>query len=206
MSAVLNGVLLDAVDVARVVNLLSPAQPQWGVYSTGTSNPVIFPDSFYKVEFDDDSSASDYPVENGGFATYNKVMRPQGVHLVMLCGGQGVMSRPAFIATLKQMKASTEIYDIATPNDLITSVTLTRWNYRIAADDGVSLLTVEAIFEEVRQAPAATYSTSNASAGTPIVTSNSPDAASPVNTGSVQPSATITDLHPTVGPDGQPLG
>src|SRR4051812_4109671 len=50
-------------------------RPPWGIFTEGGS-PVAVPDSFVEMEFRKDARISDYPTEQGGFESYDKVQQP----------------------------------------------------------------------------------------------------------------------------------
>lgn len=166
----------------EVFDLLAPVFSQWAIYSTGTSQPVIEPDTYVDFEFIGDARISDYPVEQGAFANYNKVQVPRHARVKLACAGE-IMSRGDFLDQLESMKESVDLYDLATPDGLFQSFTLTHYDYLRRSRNGVSMLVAELHFEEVRQTGTASYSaTQNGSSG---VQSNSPSANDPQNLGTV---------------------
>ena len=190
MGSVVSTILLAGSAVADGISLITGAwATQWAIYATGTSSPAILPDSFSTQDFSADSRVCDYPIEQGGFESYNKVMVPEETHLILVCGGKN-MGRDDFLATLRAMRQSTNLYDIATPDDFLTNMSLTRYDYKRTSQNGVTMLTVDAVFSEIRQAASPTYSSSSAS--TPVINSNNPSAASPVAGGQVQVSFPTT--------------
>jgi len=184
VGSLVSTVLLAGSAVADGISLLTGAwATQWAIYASGTTTPAIMPDSFSSLDFSGDSRVCDYPVEQGGFESYNKVMVPEELHVVLICSGSA-MEQDEFIATLRSMRQSTNLYDVATPYDLLPNMSLTRYDYKQTSQNGVTMLTAECVFEEIRQASSPTYSSSQSS--TPVINSNSPSASSPTNIGTVQ--------------------
>jgi hypothetical protein len=184
MPSIVSAILLGGSALAEGLNLLTGAwATQWAVYAAGTTSSAIMPDSFSSIDFNADSRVCDYPVEQGAFESYNKVLVPEETRLILTCSGQN-MDRDDFLATLRGMRASTNLYDIATPDDYLTNMSLTRYDYKRTAQNGATMIMAECVFEEIRQAASPTYSSSQSSM--PVVSSNSPSASSPSNIGTVQ--------------------
>lgn len=169
--------------------------PEWGIYDKD-GNMVIVPDSVIAFDYRGEQRISKYPVELGSFSSYNKVALPYDIRVVMSCSGSqgsqlsdltnalsgnGAVTRDAFLTTLELMKESTDLYDFATPDFTYQNVNLVRFDYRRTSNQGVTLLVVDAQFEEVRQTAVAVYSATA-----------QPQGETPVSTGSVQP------VEPTV--------
>lgn len=120
-------------------------------------NPALLPDSFVAFEFRGETRICNYPVEQGSFSAYNKVLIPYDIRLVMSCSGQFAMSRDDFIRQLDIMLNSTEIFTIATPDGAYPDMNLVHFDYRKTSRDGVSLLQAMCFFEEVMQTAVAEY-------------------------------------------------
>src|SRR6266705_2743285 len=52
-----------------------PTKPLWGVFDSNRKS-VVDADSFLAFENINETNISDFPTQNGGFATYNKVRLP----------------------------------------------------------------------------------------------------------------------------------
>lgn len=170
---------------------------------TGGGKPAITPDSVISLEWHGEERISDYPVENGGFASFNKVAVPYDLRMVMTCAGlnyvQSIlqpvtqqlnqalsglglafgqpMSRDAFLAALDSMLDTTKLYDVVTPDKVYKNVNLVSYSHAKKHDDGATMVVAELIFREVRTSVDASFSN-------PIV-STSESAASSVNVGTV---------------------
>lgn len=148
-----------------------------------SGSPVIVPDSVIGFEYRGDQRVASHPVERGSFTVYNKTASPFDVRLRMTCGGQESMTRDQFIAQLDAMCDSIDLYTIVTPDRVYESVNLDHVDYRRESRNGVTLLTVEAWFTEIRVTATKTYSSTAA-----------PSGASTTSTGTVQPSAPSADV------------
>lgn len=101
------------------------------------------------------------------------------------------MSREAFLRQLDNMLASTDLYDVITPDKVYQNVNLVGCNHAKKNDEGATLIIAELMFREIRETGRAQYSKPTTSVGAPIA-SSSPSAASAVNVGTVSG----TDLQP----------
>lgn len=129
---------------------------QWGILDNN-GEFAITPDSMLAVEVKSDRDISDYPVEQGGFASYNKIAVPLEIRVTMTCGGVLYMDRAAFVSALESIRDSLDMYSVITVDRTYFNMNMTHFNYRRDASSGVSLLTVEAWFKEVRVTAVASY-------------------------------------------------
>ena len=118
---------------------------------------VIQPDGPGEFEMKGDSSVSTYPVEEGGFQSYNKVLAPEDLNLSLLCGGQGPMSREAFLSACAKLKSDPVVIKLVTPDRVFPYVTCTGMSYKKSARSGVTLLSVSLTFKEVRVVATASF-------------------------------------------------
>jgi hypothetical protein len=203
---------LDAADdlvllVEDVASLLfGSAAPAWGIYQDG--QPVVIADSVVSMGYKEDWSISTYPVEQGGFESYNKVQNPF-LSRVRFATGGSTADKQAFLDSIASVISSTDLFDVVTPEVTYTSVNVTHQNYDRSALRGVGLLMVEVVCEQVRVTATAAFSnatsSSNGAAASPAgsadsttttdITVRRPQSASAspqVNAGTVQP-VTPTD-------------
>jgi len=101
------------------------------------------------VDFKDDFNVADYPMEQGAFASYNKVGTPFDFRVTMAYSGD-TSERNAFLQTLNALLASTDLYEIRTPEGVWQNVTIANYDYRRDAKSGAQLLTVDVYCREVR--------------------------------------------------------
>ena len=146
-------------------------QKVWQIVNASDGAQVIQPDSMVAVEIKETSKISTYPVENGGFAAYNKVAVPFQVRVTMTCGGAGALTRENFLKIVEAMKVSVNLYTIITPFATYQNANLTEYSHRHTSTNGASLVVVEAMFEEVRQTAQSTYqNTAQPSGSDPVST------------------------------------
>jgi hypothetical protein len=123
------------------------APPQWGLYANGL--PVLVADSVFGMEYARDYRISDYPQEQGAFASYNKVKVPYIAKITYLIGSS-IEERAAFLAAAELVTASLNLVTIYTPEIPYLNANPTHVGYRRTVQQGVSLLMVEIWCEEVR--------------------------------------------------------
>lgn len=161
--------------------------PAWGIYLSGQI--AIAADSILKVEYKASARISNAPQEKGAFQAYNKVQAPYESRVQMTKGGSE-SDRASFLDALEAAKQSLNLYDIVMPEKSYLNANITGYALVRSARSGVSLLTVEVVFEEVRQAsaPVFTVTTGGGSTATPTIANpKSPSGADPVNAGTKQP-------------------
>lgn len=166
--------------------------PAWGIYLNGKI--AIAADSILKVEIKESARISNAPQEKGAFQSYNKVQAPYENRVQMTKGGSE-SDRAAFLDALRSAKQSLNLYDIVMPETTYISANITGFSLVRTARSGVTLLTVEVMFEEVRQATAPVFTTTTGGGALPVSSSSpipapaKPTGADPVNAGIKQPAA-----------------
>lgn len=174
------------------------AQPLWAIYKAlpkdakdvggvptvtvvATRKAVIEPDSFGEFSYHNESNLSDYPVQDGAFASYNKVANPFEISVRLRKGGTKE-ARKKFLDSIRDIAGNLELYDIVTPEQTYLNVNIMRYEVSRRGPRGAYFLDeVDIFFREIRTVTAA-YST------TAVVTQNAqnPSAEPVVNTGTVQ--------------------
>lgn len=180
-----NGVQLALADVGIVSQLIFPA---WGIYLDGTpviqpatvvsqvaqpiltfvsdlaaliGAPNIIPVTASMAEFsyDQDWRIPTYPVEQGGFQSYDKVSLPFDVRVRLASTGGH-----AFLSTVDAIANSLALFSLVTPDFTYTSVNCNHYDYRRTSRNGVQLIVVEMYFIEIRESSTATLGQNTASA------------------------------------------
>ena len=161
----------------------SGSAPAWGILDSDL-NPLITPDSFLDFDNRSDSRVSNFPVQAGGFASYNKVQLPFEVS-VRVSIGKGVGDRAQFLATLEQLKQSLTMCTVITPERSYANCNIDRYEVTRRGSSGAFFLQeVEIFFSQIIQVTAQ-YSTTAAATQNAQV----PAAQPPINQGVVQPAA-----------------
>ena len=149
------------------------SQAEWGVYQDGA--PVILCDNVVSVGYRKEWSLSDYPVEQGGFETYDKVETPFEATVRFTAGGSEA-NRQDLLVSIEAVAGTLELFDVVTPERTYSNANIVRYDYRRTANAGVGLLVVDVRLLEVRQDAVADFSSTK-----------TPNGSSQVNDGSVQP-------------------
>lgn len=146
---------------------------------TGNGGPVLSTNAF---ELTKDTKISDFPIEGGSFATYNKVILP--VEPVVTLALQGSASdRTTFLNLLNAACESTDLYSVVTPEVTYVNYSLERMNLVRRAERGATLLMVEITLKEIREVSAVLTTV----AITPINMPQDPGATPQTSSGIVQP-------------------
>lgn len=130
----------------------SMLKPQWLVMNVDGSGRAITPDSVVGFEYRGEAKIMDYPVELGGFASYNKVQTPFDIRMKMVCTGSILnlsATRTTFLDTLDSMKRSIDLYNIVTPDEVYNSVSLVHYDYARTSNNGMFMIIAELGFQEV---------------------------------------------------------
>ena len=133
------------------------------------------------IEYDKAMRVSDFPVERGGFASYNKIEMP-ATPVVSLCYDGNESARTSLLNAIDKAVKSTDLYSVVTPEVTYIGYTIERYNYQRRAERGTTLLIVELFLKEVRQV-SAQYTTAT------IVAPQNPDETPSVTNGLTQPTA-----------------
>jgi hypothetical protein len=157
---------------------LFQSKPVWGLFKGGTL--VAEPTTLAEIGMRGEARISDFPVERGSFASYNKVQQPD-VHRILMIKSGTLAERMAFLAAIDQAKKSLDLYTILTPDVSYTDVNIETYEYRRTSSDGAGMLKVDLTIREVRQVTLQYTTTNNAS------DVKNPASATPVPTGKTQP-------------------
>lgn len=143
-------------------------QSKWGIFDV-TGKPLGDPEKFTgilgsaaesiglgatlstgAVEYSKETRISDFPVERGSFASYNKVEMPSNP-VVTMCFQGSESERRAFLDAIDEACKSTDIYDVITPEVQYLGYSLERYNYSRRSEKGATLLIVEITLKEIRE-------------------------------------------------------
>lgn len=121
---------------------------------------VVVPDSFGEFSYRNEWSLSDYPVERGQFASYNKVANPFEIMIRMYKGGTKE-ARKKFLDSIDAIQGTLDLYDIVTPEKTYVGVNVTRYEVSRRGPKGAYFLSeVDLYFREIREVTA-TYTTTS---------------------------------------------
>ena len=137
-------------DPAKFTGLVGNALDAAGLGSTLSTN---------SVDYSKETKVSDFPIEQGSFASYNKVETPASP-IVTLCLTGSENNRRTFLEAIDKAVKSTDLYSVVTPEVTYIDYSIERYNYSRRSSKGATLLIVEITLKEIRQV-SALYTTSN---------------------------------------------
>ena len=163
------------------------AAPVWGVFDQD-GNQVVVPDSVMDFGYRQEYKVSNYPVQQGQFATYNKVLLPYESSLVLTKGGN-LASRTAFLQTIDALTSSLNLYNIRTPEKTYTNVNCTRAELSRRGAGNATYFDVELFFIQVVEVTSQYSATSNASVPSALPPANNGNTTAVAPSSAVQTSA-----------------
>lgn len=200
-----------AIAIGTVENVLGAAvqqAPRWGIFDANGEQLGVKTASLEKalgtvllgqltgakiavlstagVDFQKETRISEFVIEGGSFADYNKVEMP-ACPVVTLAIDGSESDRTYFLDELDAACKSTDLYSVVTPEVTYFNYSVERYNYSRRAARGATLLVVEVALKEVRQ-----ITSHYAQIATPIVQPQNAAATPQVNNGMTQPSAPET--------------
>lgn len=122
-------------------------RPQWGIYLGGV--PVVVADTVTAFDYKAEEVVADYPLERGSFESYDKVDRPWEARFQFVAGGSEA-NRSALLASADAVLGTLELYDVVTPEIVYRRGNVTRYDYRRTTANGVGLIVVDVMLQEVR--------------------------------------------------------
>lgn len=131
-----------------LIGEIAPPGAQWGIFSGGSA--VITADNVVAFDYKQEWSISDYPVERGAFESYDKVSLPFDARVRFTAGGN-IGRREALLSSIASIAGTTELFDVVTPEFIYTSVTISHYDYRRTARNGLGLLQVDVWCLQVNQ-------------------------------------------------------
>lgn len=148
-------------------SLLGASAPKWGIYNS-SGKAVIQPDNIISLDVNNSYTISDYPIEKGGFGTYNKVGSPYEVKLTLTKGGS-VNDRGDFIDSVVHASNSLALYSVVTPETTYDNVNIIAWGFQRSQSGGAGLAIVDIYCRQVRQIVTAAFTdTKNPASASPM--------------------------------------
>ena len=113
---------------------------QWGIFLNGAA--VVTANNVMGVEYRAEWAISDFPVEEGGFESFDKVQLPFDVR-VRFCSDGTPAGRAALLNSLDAIDGDLNLYDVVTPEFVYSSVNIAHVDYRRTAQNGVGIIQAE---------------------------------------------------------------
>lgn len=156
-----NPTILTADDVDA-----DDATPQWGFFDDAL-NPVLTGNSTVRVSYVHEYKTSDYPTEEGGFQSYNKVQLPYEVRATFIFSGEQSDVTDSLIDAETTL-ASLALYTFGTPEASYPMLSLVHMDYDRSAERGAQMIPVEIWSREVRPAPSPSFTKTAAPQGSDV--------------------------------------
>lgn len=121
----------------------------WGVFDS-KGDKIADYDSVVSVSYQDNSRVVDYPVEQGSFASYNKVDQPFTIELLLTCAGD-YQRRDKFQQDLIRQKRSLNIFRVLGEDSTYTDCNLTSVDWQRTVENGANIIKAYCEFREIRQ-------------------------------------------------------
>jgi hypothetical protein len=134
---------------ARTKITPSTVKNVWGIYDDKLK-PVLDIDSCLDVSYTGAMKVSSFPVEKGGFISYNKVREPYKAKVKVAVGGKSARIEK-LLKDLETLLSSTTLYRIVTPEMTYLNATVEHYSYKRAEKDGRNMITAELEIMEVRE-------------------------------------------------------
>ena len=137
-----------------LINLLFPS-PKWGLYDA-VGDKLFDVDNVIDISYKRENRVSNFPVQGGTFASYNKVKLPYLSTLRMSKGGS-ITDRSLVLSGLEAACNSTKTYTIITPEISYIKANIISFDYKRTSN----LLIVDVQVQEIREVNPAYSKVSN---------------------------------------------
>lgn len=153
MPATVTGLNILSAIASRLPKL-NPTRPVYAIVDSETFEPLTVPDSWGEFAPRYESQVSDYPIETGAYAVYNKVRRPTGVTVTLVKTGSDV-ARFTWLAAIQQAEAQepTRLYTLISPQGVYVDYTLMNMSFETRPDRGSNMLYLTLQFLQIAQIP-----------------------------------------------------
>ena len=111
----------------------------WGIFNQN-GIPLLLADNVASVKVQSSSKISNAPVERGSFASYNKVIEPDSISVLMTKGSGGVTERGAFLALLDAFSNSADLFMVITPEAIYPNCNIIGYDYSREAGNGARMI------------------------------------------------------------------
>lgn len=142
--------------VADAISLLfGTPQGQWGIFLDG--EPAFDFNSIAGFGYKQSWVIADYPTDDGGFFSYDKVQLPFDCRLRITSGGTEE-ERQALIDDVTAAGNTLNLYDIVTPEKIYQNCNVSQISYDRTAISGVGMMVIDVSFQEIRTSQVAAFS------------------------------------------------
>jgi hypothetical protein len=225
VGAIENNIVMLAADAVSIVRMF--AKPQWGLFLKSGAPAMVGIDSIVALDVRREYRISDYPIEQGAFASYNKVETPLDIRVSFVVSGSGsllsslipggallslvsgksssVANRDQFLSIMRDLARSLTMIYVTMPEGTYGNLNVVHYDYRREARSGATLLKIDIWLQEVRVSAKAAANGAgtdpiNATTPTAITAPQNPASADPVNGGTVQATPVTPTQAATLAP------
>lgn len=96
------------------------------------------------------SDISNYKLETGSFASYNKIEKPRIIPIRLVKSGSE-SDRQQFLMWLEEVSKTTQLFDIAMPEVSYKNLSLIDYSITRESKSGVTLIVADCVFQEVME-------------------------------------------------------
>ena len=164
--------------------------PVWTLQNEGGGTAVDF-DVFLGIDFAGDNQVAHEPIEQGGFASYNKQNTPKEITVELACTKMYFSQQPV-LENIDKLAAGVQKLSLVTPSSEYKDLNLESYTYRRTDDAGAGMLVVELKLVEIREVETKKKTTASESPksegkeGKPVERSKNPSNDSKAKTGRTQ--------------------
>ena len=115
------------------------------------NQPVCEYEGILSVQVTESADVLSEPLENGQFASYNKVQSPNSINVQLVIGSNPATQKAA-LTTLTALKKGTDLAALYTPSKIYPNLALVEISQSRSQSEGASLLVVDLTFQEIRSA------------------------------------------------------
>lgn len=156
--------------------------------------PVIEATSIYRIGYAQEYTLPTNPIQDGSFATFNKIATPYEIELRMVKSGS-LSDRAKFLDDLERIGASLQLYRIVTPERTYQPVNISSVGYTREGNEGAFFFTeVDIRVVEIRQVTPQ-YSTTQGESGASTANSQEPSSLPTTNMGTLNSVTPPTDVQ-----------
>lgn len=157
----------------------------WGVFDQD-GNAVIQPDSYQGFENQNRWRIAQFPIQDGDFQSYNKVIIPRSITLKLTQGGS-LQQRSTLLAALQAIGGDTNLYNIIVPEGTYLNFNCEGYTIRRMGREGAYFFAdLDVHFINIKQAKSVYSSTTSNTAN-----AQNPAALPTVNLGTTLPNLTV---------------
>lgn len=172
----LNGVLAGRAAIA--IGIQPDDSPQYYLTEAESSSIAVEFSRIMDLEMSAEGKVISTPIEQGSFASYNKVASPTTIRATLAVEGE-LSDLQTVVDKLFELKDGTELVNFVTPVREYQKYTLEKFSYQQAAEKGTNVLYVEINLSEIKEVEP---QYSDAQAPSPITTKG---AKNPANTSTI---------------------